>query len=273
MWLFTNFGFYSVVRKKEDGDQYLTIRGRTRSDLDRLRKRYLPKASSPVENAGTDYRWRVRCTKDDLAAAMPKIVRHIDYSNFKSEVARSLSADRAKRYGKVWDALYGLDEDKPEPEEPQGWDGLPWPEKASPGKARAFGGVVIDAERRVLIREVAKHHDGYVWSFAKGRPDKGEYPREAALREVKEELGVDARIVKPLSGSYHGSTTENFYFLMEVDPKAVDMKFASAETWRIRWVTPNEARELIAKTTNASGRERDLKVLDVALAAFDHLAA
>ncbi len=35
MWLFTNFGFFSVVQKDASGD--LTIRSRTKSDLDRLR--------------------------------------------------------------------------------------------------------------------------------------------------------------------------------------------------------------------------------------------
>ena len=40
MWLFTNFGFFSVVQKP--GERDLTVRSRLRSDLERLRERYLP---------------------------------------------------------------------------------------------------------------------------------------------------------------------------------------------------------------------------------------
>jgi len=43
MWLFTNFGFFSVVQKP--GDSLLTIRARAAFDLDRLRDEYLPTLS------------------------------------------------------------------------------------------------------------------------------------------------------------------------------------------------------------------------------------
>ncbi|MGY2253445.1 MULTISPECIES: hypothetical protein [Pseudomonas] len=44
MWLFTNFGFFSVVQKDASDD--LTIRSRTKSDLDRLRNHYRPEAAA-----------------------------------------------------------------------------------------------------------------------------------------------------------------------------------------------------------------------------------
>ncbi|MBI4704877.1 MAG: hypothetical protein HY744_27550 [Deltaproteobacteria bacterium] len=40
MWLFTSFGFFSVVQKP--GEEGLTVRARVRSDLERPREQYLP---------------------------------------------------------------------------------------------------------------------------------------------------------------------------------------------------------------------------------------
>jgi hypothetical protein len=113
MWLFTSFGFFSIVRKT-DGPQ-LTIRSRTRSDLLRLRQHYLPQASTPTSQAGADYPWRMLCDDSDLAAAMPRIVADIDYANFKDEVALITGKARAKSYGQVWCALYGMEEDRSAP--------------------------------------------------------------------------------------------------------------------------------------------------------------
>ena len=45
MWLFTTFGFFSAVQKP--GDDFLTIRGRSAKDLDRLREKYLPASALP----------------------------------------------------------------------------------------------------------------------------------------------------------------------------------------------------------------------------------
>jgi 8-oxo-dGTP pyrophosphatase MutT (NUDIX family) len=261
MWLFTSFGFFSIVRKT-DGP-HLTIRSRTRGDLLRLRQHYLPQASAPTSHAGTDYPWRMLCADSDLAAAMPRIVADIGYANFKDEVALVTGKARAKRYGQVWSALYGMEEDLPESER-SGWQGLPWSEKNPVGKPRAFGGVVVDPEGRLLLREVAGHFGGYVWSFAKGRPEPGEAPRETALREVLEETGVQARILLPLPGTFGGTTTRSHFFLMTADTRTVDLDFRSRETSRLRWALPDEAHQLIQQTTDTTGRERDLAVLEAA---------
>ena len=44
MWLFTRFGFFSIVRKP--GDDNLTVRARVAADLDALREQYLPELSA-----------------------------------------------------------------------------------------------------------------------------------------------------------------------------------------------------------------------------------
>ena len=262
MWLFTTFGFFSIVSKS--GDPGITVRSRTRGDQLRLQRHYLHELSAPVEGKGTDYPWRAYCSAEQLAAAMPRICEQIDYANFKHEVGTMLGSARTSRYAKVWSALAGMPEDLPEPD-PAGWDGLSKPPKSTSQHAYAFGGVVIDPTGRVLLREVANHFDGYVWSFAKGRPDEGESPREAALREVFEETGVRARVLVPIHGSFKGSTTHNQYFLMIARADEADGAFRSRETAGLQWALPDQARRLIELTTNAVGRKRDLQVLDAAL--------
>ncbi len=54
------------------------------------------------------------------------------------------------------------------------------------------GGIVFNENGQVLI---TKHSQNHHWGFPKGWIDKGEKPEEAALREVKEEGGVEAEIV------------------------------------------------------------------------------
>jgi ADP-ribose pyrophosphatase YjhB (NUDIX family) len=126
----------------------------------------------------------------------------------------------------------------------------------------ACGGVIVDAEGRILLREPAGHFDGYVWTFSKGRPESEETLEEAALREVREESGLFAEIVARIPGTFPGGTTENIYFLMRPTGRTEE---PDTKTANVRWATPDEARGLIGETTNRIGRKRDLAVLEAAL--------
>lgn len=131
------------------------------------------------------------------------------------------------------------------------------------GLKAAFGGVLVDEQGRFLPREPQGHYDGYVWTFPKGRPDPGESPEQAALREVQEETGYRALIVSKLPGRYEGGTTVNEYFLMS--PVGASGAFDKKETQATRWVSAGEAGTLISMTTNPAGRKRDLAVLESAV--------
>lgn len=129
-------------------------------------------------------------------------------------------------------------------------------------KKPAYGGVVVRADGKVLLREPRGHFGGYAWTFPKGRPDAGESGTEAALREVLEETGYRAEIVCEVPGRYEGFETETFYYLMSACEKVQDPD--PFETQSVVWVTFDEARELIGQTPYQVGRERDLEVLRVA---------
>lgn len=243
------------------GGDFITVRARVRQDLDNLRQKYLPELSPTVGHAGTDYPWRATVSHAAFAAALGRIAMDLQYGNFKDEVAVRQGKQRAHRYAKVWSALYDMPEDDAEASTV-----LPWPNEIPAGKKVAYGGVVFDTNGLVLLREPRNHFDGYVWTHPKGRPDPGESPEQTALRETREETGVDARIVAPIPGEYAGGTTINRYFLMQAPSGSGGVAADDPETLAVRWFSIADAEAHIRKTSNPKGRERDLSVLWAALA-------
>jgi 8-oxo-dGTP pyrophosphatase MutT (NUDIX family) len=254
MWLFTPIGYYSIVQKPRT--TYLTVRARVLSDLIALRERYLPELSAPKATPGNDYPYRATVSHEAFSKALGKMVLDLDYDNFKNTVRSQQGPAREKCYHRVWETLRGLSETE---------SALPWPNKAPAGLKVAYGGVVLDPDGHLLLREPRNHYDGYVWTFPKGRPDPGETPQETALRETREETGANARILAPIPGEFAGGTTINRYFLMAAPAGSGGVPKDDKETNATRWVTPAEARTLIEQTTNAAGRKRDLAVLAAAL--------
>jgi 8-oxo-dGTP diphosphatase len=52
-------------------------------------------------------------------------------------------------------------------------------------------GVILDADRNVLITRRAQHaHQGGLWEFPGGKVERGELPLGALTRELREELGI-----------------------------------------------------------------------------------
>jgi hypothetical protein len=106
MWLMTDFGFFSIVKK--EGDDYLTVRARARQDLLNLKKRYLPAIGAIEVSDYTDYRYRVQVPREAFAEAMKEIALDIDYPNFKNSVAAKQGKARARIYEDVWHRLMEL---------------------------------------------------------------------------------------------------------------------------------------------------------------------
>lgn len=113
MWLITPVGFFSIVDKPGDRKRdVLTIRARVRSDLVELKARFLPTLGRISESLDTDYRYRAKAPRADVAGAAAQMIADLHYSNFKSEVAVRQGANRAHLYHDVWDVLYRLQGDR-----------------------------------------------------------------------------------------------------------------------------------------------------------------
>jgi 8-oxo-dGTP pyrophosphatase MutT (NUDIX family) len=123
-------------------------------------------------------------------------------------------------------------------------------------EVRAAGGVVVRDGLVALVHR-PRYDD---WTLPKGKLDDGEGFEDAALREVEEETGLHARLVRELpSVNYEvrGRPKVVRYWLMEVES---DEGFAANdEVDEVRWVKPAEARALLTYD-----RDRDV----LAAAAF-----
>ena len=106
MWLMTDFGFFSIVKK--EGEGHLTIRARAKQDLFNLKERYIPAIGAIEESDYTDYRYRARVPREVFAEALRNIALDIDYPNFKNSVAGRQGKARARIYEDVWHRLYDL---------------------------------------------------------------------------------------------------------------------------------------------------------------------
>ena len=110
MWIFTTVGFFSVVQKS--GDLFLTVRARVASDLERLRKKYMPQLSETTQGKGTDYPYRATISHEDFAKGMETIVRSIHYGNFKAEVEAKMGSKRETIYHEIWRTLLKLEKER-----------------------------------------------------------------------------------------------------------------------------------------------------------------
>lgn len=272
MWIITPLGFFSIVQKPADLEHgTLTIRARVRGDLEALQAAVLPGLGQITESKKTDYRFRATAPRTLVEAAMAKLAQQLNYDNFKSEVAKVQGHQRAHLYGEVWGVLHQMQtkagfEARPAssrgrvPAPSLGPSAAPAPLPPIP-RASAYGGVLFDDQGRILLREPAGHFGGYVWTFAKGKPDPGETPDQTALREVQEETGYTCRIVGALDRAFKSDTsTTSFYLMQPVGEPGP----AGNETAQLRWAGPDDARSLIQQTTSKVGRARDLDVLNAA---------
>ncbi len=100
-------------------------------------------------------------------------------------------------------------------------------------------GVVVLAERRGRLLLVQRNHEPKLgeWSFPSGYVDAGEALEEAAIRETKEETGLDVRIDRLLGAwstrgervifiAYAGRVTGG---RIEVGPECIDVRFFAAD--------------------------------------------
>jgi len=113
MWLFTQYGFYSVVCARDlagnpthiDSDTFM-VRARCRQHLESLKERFSQLAASEItDTSNTDYRFRIVVAKTVWADVAQEMAAEIDYSNFKERAERRSHDDR---YVDALHAVWGV---------------------------------------------------------------------------------------------------------------------------------------------------------------------
>lgn len=97
MWIFTSKSFISIVQKPGDTD-LLTVRARIIGDIEAV----FPGARVEV-NQGTDYKYRAKVPRQEVATALHDQVMALTYSNFKNTVKEK---KHHLAYMDVWTVMY-----------------------------------------------------------------------------------------------------------------------------------------------------------------------
>jgi 8-oxo-dGTP pyrophosphatase MutT (NUDIX family) len=123
--------------------------------------------------------------------------------------------------------------------------------------ATSAGGIVVRHESGqpwLVVGSRRRERDGRTWTLPKGTPDKGETREQTALREVREETGLEVRITGPLdsieysfvqSGTRIHKTVH--YFLME--PVGGDLAAHDHEFDEVRWIPFESAASMLTFET------------------------
>ena len=73
--------------------------------------------------------------------------------------------------------------------------------------------LVIKNEKILMVYEYYGH---YFWSLPGGGIEAGESPEQTAIRELKEETGIDGEILRPLNTQYHADGQIEYTFLVKM---------------------------------------------------------
>ncbi len=132
---------------------------------------------------------------------------------------------------------------------------------------KSAGGVVFRKRDNSIEVALIYLKKGNVFSLPKGTIDDNETPEETAMREVKEETGINGKIIEKIGeASYWFYLTEEnakckktvHYFLMEYESGDINMH--NWEVDEVYWMPIDEA---IKKITFKSDREILLKTKEI----------
>lgn len=180
--------------------------------------------------------------------------RIIEEIGAKGEVVRS-GESYSRGRDEVHPFLVEVDEAEPEPSDGQWFTTLEVAELENLGSLTAVEKldlvngevalVIVEEAGKYLVlkRSEQKSSPGY-WTFVSGRVEEDETVEEAAVREVKEEAGLEGEIVK--HGDPYISQGELGFWqlhpiLMKADSRDVELNWEHSE---YRWVSLDEVKGL-----------------------------
>jgi 8-oxo-dGTP pyrophosphatase MutT (NUDIX family) len=133
-------------------------------------------------------------------------------------------------------------------------------------RATSAGGVVHRTVDGRLELVLVHRRSPVLWALPKGTPDSGETVEETALRETREETGLDVVIDRPVRsiryffvrGTTRFHKTVHFFLMRAVGGSTEDH---DAEFDEVRWLGVEEALALLSHATERSVVEEALALV------------
>ena len=133
-------------------------------------------------------------------------------------------------------------------------------------RATSAGGVVHRTEGGRVEIVLVRRRLPPLWALPKGTPDAGETLAETAIRETREETGLQVEIEEPISAiSYffvHGRTrfhkTVHFFLMHPIGGRLEDHDHEFDE---VRWVQIDEALRVMTHATERGVVQRAVEIL------------
>lgn len=108
-------------------------------------------------------------------------------------------------------------------------------------KLKVAVAIIFDEQNRVLItqRSMQVDHAG-LWEFPGGKLEEDELPASALVREIKEEVGIDALSYSFLGEVVHHYETKTVQLLIYVIDDYQGEARCCESQLALRWVSPKE---------------------------------
>jgi 8-oxo-dGTP diphosphatase len=92
-------------------------------------------------------------------------------------------------------------------------------------------GVLVENQRVLLTQRKKGSHLEGAWEFPGGKVEAGEDPRDALVRELKEEIGIDVTVTDPIEVTFHAYPEKSVLLLFfavtrsagSPDPQPIDV--------------------------------------------------
>ena len=112
-----------------------------------------------------------------------------------------------------------------------------------PKKLIMAAGGILERDGEILLVQRPRYQD---WSLPKGKLDRGETPLQAAVREVKEETGYRAKVLR-FAGAFgyevKGAPKVVLFWMMK--PLKQGAILDPLEVCEVKWVTPRVAMRVM----------------------------
>jgi len=103
-------------------------------------------------------------------------------------------------------------------------------------------GVVLRQDEKYLLVQEKQPKAYGLWNLPAGKVDVGETLEEAAIREAKEEVGLDVELIQKI-GIFQDTATEAVKHAFEAKIIGGELKYPEDEMLDAKWLTFEEVNE------------------------------